>query len=292
VVTEIRINPLIEVRPNALAALVGGEIANIERITGGLTNTIHRVERTNGDVLAVKHYADRDGFDTELVTLTLLHTTLPVPHIVHVDDDRRALVYRWIEGVTLNEYRRTIGAIDHFAEPLGSILAWLARTDATESYELSPILASAHRQLASGRARERLGGDLADAMRRTFDRYEQRMAWGAVCLVHGDFSGRNVLVEDQTITGVIDWEATTTGSPLADIGSLFRYGTRYDDGFRAAFARAYCGAGGDLPDDWFLTARVLDATWLVDTLDETRDLDAVFADCRSLIAALTDEVAT
>ena len=59
-----------------------------------------------------------------------------------------------------------------------------------------------------------------------------------MCLTHGDLGHRNVIVgrsgERWRINGVIDWETASTGSPLADIGSLFRYGDRHDAAFRRA----------------------------------------------------------
>ena len=101
-VTNVRVFPLLEVSREELADVVGGKVARIEPVDGGLTNTIHKVTRETGEAFGVKHYAGgRDWFDTELTTLTLLHGTLPVPEIVHVDDKRLAIVYRWIEGVTL-----------------------------------------------------------------------------------------------------------------------------------------------------------------------------------------------
>jgi aminoglycoside phosphotransferase (APT) family kinase protein len=37
-------------------------------------------------------------------------------------------------------------------------------------------------------------------------------------LVHGDFRVGNMLVEDETVTGVLDWEFARAGDPLFDIG--------------------------------------------------------------------------
>src|SRR6185295_17806833 len=158
-----------------------------------------------------------------------------------------------------------------------------------------PILAQARAQLAGGRARDRMGGPLADAVRRALDEAADRLAWGAPCLGHGDLCGRNILVtraggERWRIAGVIDWEAAAASSPLVDIGSLFRYTQRYDAEFRGAFERGYREADGTLPDHWWLTARLLDATGLVDILDEDRELPGVFADCRMLLAKLVADV--
>ena len=290
-------HPLRDVSREELSELCGGPILQVQRVEGGLTNTIHRVVMTEGDILAVKHYAGgREWFEAELVTLTLLYGSLPVPEVVSVDEERQAIVYRWIDGITFNECRRLTSpeAFGTLAAPMGRVLAWLANTDSEEPYELSPILDEARRALAEGRARRRLGGPLADTLSRAFDAAEPQLAWGKVCLVHGDLGGRNLLVRRADpgwkIAGVIDWEATTTGSPLFDVGSLFRYADRYDAAFRAEFERGYRDAGGALPDDWLRTARLIDATWVIDTLDDEQEMDEVFSECRTLMMKLAREL--
>ncbi len=292
-----RVHPLIDVDRDELARLVRAPVAKFSRVDGGLTNTIHKVTTEAGDVLAVKHYAGgRDAFEAELVTLTLLHGTLPVPDVVQADADHNVLVYRWIEGITLDDARKVERqALASIAEPLGRLVAWLARTDATEPYELAPILEKAYRQLSDGRARQRLGAPLANALYKAIEAAEPQLAWGTVCLVHGDLGGRNVLVERASsdrwrISGVIDWESTSTGSPLFDIGSLFRYAARYDSGFMRGFERGYREADGQLPEGWLLSARLLDATWLIDTLDEPAEFPGVYADCRMLLAQLAKDL--
>jgi len=294
---DARVFPLIEVTRAELAEIVGGEIAKVEPVDGGLTNTIHRVTIADGTRFGVKHYAGgRDWFDTELTTLTLLHGTIPVPEVVHVDERRQVIVYRWIEGITLHDLRKQghHEAYAQMAEPLGRILAWLARGDATEPFELTSILERCYAQLTNGRARARIGEPTADALLKAMEAAEPQMAWGSVCLSHGDLGHRNVVVyragERWRVNGIIDWETATTCTPLADIGSLFRYPERHDAAFRAAFARGYRGAGGELPEDWALTARLVDVSWLVDVLDEEREMPNVFADCRRLVARLVAEV--
>ena len=297
-VTEVRVFPLRDVGREELSELCGGTVVQTSRVEGGLTNTIHRVVMEDGDILAVKHYSGgREWFEAELVTLTLLFGSLPVPEVVSVDEARQAIVYRWIEGITLNECRRVTSpeAFVTLAEPLAASLAWLANTDSSEPYALSPILDEARTALAIGRARRRLGGPLADTLSRAFDAHEPQLAWGKVCLVHGDLGGRNLLVrridrEHWQIAGLIDWEATTTGSPLFDLGSLFRYADRFSDQFRAAFERGYRAAGGELPDNWLRMARLIDATWVIDTVDDEHEHEDVFEECRTLMIKLVRDL--
>lgn len=297
VLTNVRVFPLIEVSREQLEDITGAPVKSVEPVHGGLTNTIHKVTLENGDVFGIKHYAGgRDWFDTELTSLTLLHGTLPVPEVVHADETRLVIVYRWIDGITLHDLRKQgqLAAFSSLAEPLGRVLAWLAKSDATEPFELTQILEQCYAQLTDGRARRRMGGPMADTLRKALEAAEPQLAWGSVCLSHGDLGHRNVLVfqagDRWRINGVIDWETTTTGSPLVDIGSLFRYSRRYDQAFVDAFAAGYRDAGGDLPADWLLTARLLDATWLVDMLDEEEEHPAVFDDCKKLVGNLVAEV--
>jgi aminoglycoside phosphotransferase (APT) family kinase protein len=297
VITDVRVFPLIEVTREQLEDIAGAPVKSVEPVHGGLTNTIHKVTLENGEVYGIKHYAGgKDWFDTELTSLTLLHGTLPVPDVVHADEKRLVIVYRWIDGVTLHDLRKQgqLAPFSSLAEPLGRVLAWLAKSDATEPFELTQILEQSYAQLTTGRARARIGAPVADALRKAMEAAEPDMAWGSVCLSHGDLGHRNVLVfqagDRWRINGIIDWETTTTGSPLVDIGSLFRYSRRYDQAFCDAFATGYRDAGGNLPDNWLVTSRLLDATWLVDMLDEENAHSAVFNDCKKLVVNLIDEL--
>ncbi|MET0821442.1 MAG: phosphotransferase, partial [Aeromicrobium sp.] len=79
-------------------------------------------------------------------------------------------------------------------------------------------------------------------------------------LVHGDFHVRNVIADPATgaLRAVLDWELSTLGDPLADIGSLLAYWPEAGDpptglfaastlpGFadRRAMAETYLAASG------------------------------------------------
>ncbi len=289
-----RVFPLINVSREELSELVGEPIVRVEPVDGGLTNTIHKITLTNAQVLVVKHHAGGAApYRDEVATIAKLAGILPVPEVVRTDDTRRAIVYRWIEGITIDECRRKQppAAFASLAEPLGRFLAWLATFDWPGTWDATEFFAAAMKRLAGGHARERLGPQTADALRGAMETAAPRMTWGKPCLSHGDLGSRNMIVqpamaERWRIGGVIDWEAAACASPLVDVGSLFRYSARYDAQFIADFERGYREADGVLPDDWFRTARLLDALWLVEMLDEPRELPGVYADCRMLVAKL------
>ncbi|MEO8701759.1 MAG: aminoglycoside phosphotransferase family protein [Kofleriaceae bacterium] len=299
---DARIYPLLDVSRAQLEALVEAPIIAIEPVLGGFTNTLHRVTLATGGVVIVKHFAGPiESYRDELSALTKLAGVLPVPEVVRVDAARRVIVYRFIAGITLDDCRRSEppAAFASLADPLGRLFAWVARTEPIverDAWNPTAVLAQTRRQLADSRAHERMGGPLAEALTAAYTEAADRLTWGHACLCHHDIGGRNILVQQADgdrwrIGGVIDWEAATTGSPLVDLGGLFRYSARYDDAFRAEFERGYLEASGTLPDGWYLTARLLDAVRVIDMLDVARELPGVFADCRMLLAKLVADLA-
>ena len=257
---------------------------------GGLTNTILRVstEGTERDLLVRIFAGGSVPWDKERLLLTRLCTGLPVPTVLLADEGRGALpypsfVHQWIEGMTLNAMRRKVASEEllSLAEPLGRILVAMSKVKPPEGDELgappsSPemLLSVSRHRLLNGRARARLGEGLADALWNHLSSEAGRLrALGSTnCLVHGDLGGRNIIVarDDAAgwrIAGIVDWEDAFAGWAMWDIGSFFRYATRYDRTFREHFERSYRDSGGTLPGDWWRTARLLDATRQVATLD-------------------------
>ena len=51
---------------------------------------------------------------------------------------------------------------------------------------------------------------------------EKELPESEICLVHGDYTPSNIMIDKNGITGIIDWEDALWGSPLYDVGfSLF-----------------------------------------------------------------------
>lgn len=321
--SDPRCHPLIDLSLRHIETMLrpvsgGARLREAVRVEGGLVNTTYRVTTDGGGaVYALRVYAaGRPAFEIEHRLLPVLAAALPVPEPVFADASGTVcahpyLVYRWIEGITLNECRR-LGAPETFltlAEPLGRLLARIAglhfpdtlhgtqHTGQRPSIRVAAMLERAEEQLRAGRARERLGGALADSLRDCLNSRAPalRALERADGLVHGDCGGRNILVRAGAgggweISGLIDWEGAAAGCAWWDVGSLFRYPRRYSPEFRTLFARGYGAAGGRLPPDWWRVVRLLDCVRVVAILDEERELPGVFAECGELIGLLTADV--
>jgi aminoglycoside phosphotransferase (APT) family kinase protein len=316
VTADPRCRPLLELdraRIDAMLAPVldGRRIRRISRRDDGLVKTVYRVALDDHQSLALSVWAGASGsIQQEQHLLERLRDILPVPAVLWVDalgslSGHPYVVYRWIDGVTLNEYRRR--AATHawltLAGPLGRMLALMSAVS-TDGISLpgaehpgrqtiACALDHARAALPVVRARGRLPAEAAQRLEDLFTEHEPLLcqADGKV-LTHGDFGGRNILVKvdgpgASGIAGLIDWESSHRGAAFWDIGSLFRYSRRYGPAFRAAFASGYCAtAGNRLPGHWWLTARLLDATRIVGILADDRSLPTVFGECARLVEEL------
>jgi aminoglycoside phosphotransferase (APT) family kinase protein len=303
---------------NGTLSIVNADVLTdsiLARVDGGLINAVYRVTTMSGDTYALRVYVDlpdvsaRSRFDRETALLAALAAELPVPRPIVMDAsgsrfERPFMLYPWIEGVTLNECRRTYGAeaLHSVAHDLGNRLGAIASTHVRlgdtlplDRLSITDSIQRAHALLERSLARERLGGQRADALRTLLDAFADVLIAhdNEVVLVHNDLSGRNILVRHEeaqswNVAAVLDWESASIGSPLWDLGSLFRYARRYSRQFRVDFARGYGEVFRELPDDWWFQSRLLDATRLVGVLAEERDLASVFDDCREVVARLVE----
>ncbi len=317
----IRRFPLVEVTLEQIEWLVsrlgsGHSLRSVERVQGGLTNTIFRVRLTDGDgALLVRIFSSgRAKWEKERAILGHLQGRVPVPEVLLADDGTGripypCLVLRWVEGVTLNALRRLVPTSEvlQLAAPLGVLVAQVSAVSVPASLGLGrdakapassveSFLSTNEERLLRGRARTRLGGPLADALWAYLSTGASALLRCRLdrSLVHGDFGGRNVILAAQPsgawrIAALLDWEEAFAGWSLWDVGSLFRYRRRYDEAFRAAFEEGHRAAGGTLPEGWWRTARLLDASRQTATLAAEGERPEVFAECCDLLKALIED---
>lgn len=186
-----------------------------------------------GHVLATAHDMGRE----HRVMSALRDTDVPVPRMLLIDHGTDVLGAPWylmehVDGVA-HRSRKALAALGEdrvsaLGRRLVETLAALHRIDPAdvgladfghpEGY-LERQLRRWSTQLEKSRSRDlpaldRLHALLADRLPTS----------PAPALVHGDYRLDNVLVDDSdAITAVLDWEMSTLGDPLTDIGLLVMY---------------------------------------------------------------------
>lgn len=89
-------------------------------------------------------------------------------------------------------------------------------------------------------------------------------------LVHGDFDPANILVKQVDgiwkIVAILDWEFSFSGSMMFDVANCLRYAHHMPDIFKASFLEGLEDGGVVLPDNWQITAHLLNLVSLLDIL--------------------------
>ncbi|HET6502250.1 MAG TPA: phosphotransferase family protein [Amycolatopsis sp.] len=131
--------------------------------------------------------------DTELAALGTARTRAIADALVDTLADLHAVAP---ESVGLADFGRPQGFLER------QLRRWKKQLDASRSRDLPGI----------DRLHDRLAGALPGSTEAT--------------VIHGDYRLDNVLVDDDRITAVLDWEMSTLGDPLTDLALLVAYAER------------------------------------------------------------------
>lgn len=226
-------------RPGLLRGALDGEL-----IEGGRSNLTYAVSDGTarwvvrrpplGHVLATAHDMGRE----HRVISALRDTPVPVPGTVILCEDREVVgapfyVMDFVEGTPYRTERQltelgpertraiVLALVDtlvalHAVDPAAAGLGDFGRPDGF----LERQLRRWGKQLDASRSRDLPRIDeLAAALGARLP------ASGPAAVVHGDYRLDNVLVgPDDTVRAVLDWEMSTLGDPLTDLGLLLMYG--------------------------------------------------------------------
>ncbi|RJL32650.1 phosphotransferase family protein [Bailinhaonella thermotolerans] len=264
----------------------------VSLISGGKSNLTYRLDTPGralvlrrpplGHVLPTAHDMRR-----EWRVISALHgTAVPVPEPVAFCGDEDVLgapfyLMAYVEGTAIVDEKdagdlspeRTRELSTHLAEVLAAIHA--VDYEAAGLGDLGRPEGYLARQLRRwGRQWERSKtADLPEydrLARRLADRLESLPPGGAA-LVHGDYRLDNALVRGTRIAVVVDWEMSTLGDPLADLGLTVTYWQDPDDPGGVALARGITARPG------FLTVPEFVAAYARASGQDLRDLDFYIA---------------
>jgi Ser/Thr protein kinase RdoA (MazF antagonist) len=268
----------------------------VERLKAGLTNILLRVDSQAGPLVGARvvrfHTRGRAACMHELAVLRALQGRIPVPEVEYADGAWSAFVYPWIEGLTLNECRRRDpAAFAAVAEQLGTLVRAIGDIELPLRTSVLPATLDELRdQLALDARdaidRQRMAPAIVDRLLQLVDATPWQLGLPRA-LIHGDLGTKNIIVDPgrRQIAAIIDWEHAARGWPTWDLGKLFRYASRYDDVFRAAFARGHGGLAGD----WWRTVRLLDATRQLHNIVESRREHPWHDEVRELVGEVVAE---
>lgn len=284
------VNPLADYLESRIDGF--GRLTATQKFDGGQSNPTYLLETESGkyvlrakppgDLLKSAHQVDREY----RVMKALANTDVPVPQMLHLANEdnplgRMFFVMEYLEGRI-------------FWDPALSELAEGHNTERGEIYDAMNTALAALHSVDPAKAGLDDFGKPGDYFARQLSRWTKQyhaseidrnenihalVEWlenhlppddGIVSLVHGDYRLDNMVFEmsDQKILGILDWELSTLGHPLADLAyQCMQWRLPHEGGFRglggidrkargipdeAEYVQAYCKRRGiDGIEHWF-----------------------------------------
>ncbi|MEJ1089832.1 phosphotransferase family protein [Microbacterium sp. Mu-80] len=233
---------------------VSGPVA-FERIAGGRSNLTYRCRDERGTTWVLRRAPlgmgtsrSHDVLREADVLTRLAPTGVRVPAVLGRTDDARITgapfyVMEFVDGIILRDPAAVEASVPVAERPAfaRSLMTTLAELHSVDPRDVG-WAALAERDDYFSRQLNRWSTNWAadrvrvlDDIGRAGDRLRERMPrQGAPGVVHGDYRIDNcVYGPDDSIRAVLDWELTTVGDPLADLGQLLTYWTEPGDDVRA-----------------------------------------------------------
>jgi aminoglycoside phosphotransferase (APT) family kinase protein len=185
-----------------------------------------------GDLLASAHDVAREA----RILSALEDTPVPTPRVYGLSRDAAGvplLLMEFVDGLVVDRMPIAESLTPQRRRQIGlSMPTTLAKIHAVDLEKAGLDDLASHKPYAQRQLKRWAGQweqsktrelpDLDDLTRRLIAAAPQRQE---LTLVHGDFHLRNVITSHTTgeVIGVLDWELSTLGDPLADMGSLLAY---------------------------------------------------------------------
>ncbi len=203
------------------------DVSGLRRLTGGASRETWRFNADGEDfVLQRVRKGTPGGLRTEPAVLAAAHRGgVPVPELVvdgsHRDElDRPFMIVRAVQGETI---ARKILRDDEFSAARQALPAQLGKA------------AAALHRISASEVEGLVNEDQIDRYKQVLDDlgephpvFEVAFRWlemnrptsTSQCIVHGDFRLGNMMVNEQGLSAVLDWELSHIGDPMEDLGWL------------------------------------------------------------------------
>lgn len=264
--------PIVEFEACKFSAFFGDKTKSLQAqlLSGGACNSNYLVEDEK-EKFVCKIY-NRGNPQLESAIQEFTRDLIPAPEYMWVGDG--VSVMRYIEGQhfeptenLVREAGRMIGRLSKVTfsrsgelNPDGTVVGFKVWSSYREGLLAFLDLPAVIAYLDEGTIVELR--DLIDGQSEIFGSFES-------ChnLVHGDFRPDNILVSNDSIVGILDWEFTHSGCSYMDIGNLMRH---ISPKWRNDLKIGLSEEGFHLTKDWMFRASLIDLTSHLEFLTSAR----------------------
>jgi aminoglycoside phosphotransferase (APT) family kinase protein len=265
------------------------KLSSFEIISGGCANPNIKIllEGEEHPLLLRIYLRDKNSAILEQNLYKLLGSKVPVPIIYYVGyiDDYHFAICQFIQGITLRNL--LLSDVPHNVEAImkevGLILAKFSKIEFAEAGFFDQNLNIIERTSRASYLTfvdqlwqnqficQTLNPAIINKIKDYLNKYAELLPnENEKHLVHGDFDPANILVKQVDgiwkIAAILDWEFAFSGSIIFDVANCLRYAHHMPDLFSISFLEGLENGGVVLPDNWQITAHLLNLVSLLDIL--------------------------
>ena len=302
--------PFLEIDKSRVSKLFEGileenNIINIIPINEGCrtTNYIVETNESQSKYILKVFFSTEQNYKKEIKLLTKLkeNEMIPVPKIYKISrheiiQNREYAIYEYIEGKTIGQaisegYVLEENFIREVARSLAKIHSYKFDKVGFLDENLNireglPPLITWYENFMGERAKKRLGNIIIDKINYIVNDNKKILIEldKDVRLVHGDFQGTNILIKDNKLCGILDWEFVMAGHPLADIGQFFRYEEYFNDNLLQEFEKEYIKCSGyKLSKDWYKISKLRDLINLIQLMNGEENMPNKYTNIKKIL---------
>lgn len=288
--------PLVKINNDLIINLFKGvvkaeDIVHIDLLDEGCRTTNYMISTKSENKYLLKIFYENDkSYKKDISLFNMIKNNIPVQDILKIDRDMRInnkeyIIYRYIDGNTISQWLKqgkklTKELLISVASILGQIhnIKFETRGYLDEKLnvtnEVEPI-ANLFDKHINDNVKLRLGNENINKIKSIIYKYEEELSYieKDSRLIHGDFQGTNIIINNETVSGIIDWEFCMSGSPLMDMGQFFRYEEYFDNELIIAFENEYkkvCDY--KLMDNWYNISKIIDLLSLIQLMNRDEDM--------------------
>ena len=281
------------------------DIVDIEQAQEGCRTSNYIISDINNHKYVLKIFSDEEHqYKKECRILNMLKNEIPVQDILKFDrsisiGNRYYIIYKYIEGITLSQSLSAGQMIsEKIVKQAASILAQIHKFRFEEAGFLDDNLLITNKlkplnewyeKFITSKVENRIGKECVKSIRSLIKKYEEDLLKldCDIRLVHGDFQGTNILVHNDEINGIIDWEFAMAGHPLSDIGQFFRYEEYFNEKLIYIFENEYREKSDYiLPENWYNLCKIRDLANLLQLIGFNQEMPNKYGKIKRIIFKL------
>lgn len=288
--------PLVKINKEIIISLFKNilnfeEIVHINLLNEGCRTTNYMVSSKNNKKYVLKiFYENYKNYRKDIALFNMLKEHIPVQEIYKIGQDnsienKKYIIYKYIDGETISQYVNegneiTKEIVESVAEVMGRIHSIKFKRMGSLDDKLCiknerGSIVELYNKYINDNVRLRLGSENINKIKQIVDNYKNDLAQLEcdVRLIHGDFQGTNIIINNNSVASIIDWEFCMAGSPLMDIGQFFRYEEYFNSELINIFENKYreiCDY--ELIDNWYNISKIIDLISLVQLIGRDQEM--------------------